>query len=139
MIEQHSVSLADAQGIVKAALAKADEIGSPSNVAVVDSGGNLLAFARMDKAWLGSIDIAISKAFTSRAFNLSTRELSNLAKPGAPFYGIQESNHGKINILPGGVPLKNHGKVIGAVGVSGGTGDQDQEIAEAAAGAAKLS
>jgi uncharacterized protein GlcG (DUF336 family) len=137
MIEQHSVSLSDAQSIVKAALAKADEIGSPSNVAVVDSGGNLLAFARMDKAWLGSIDIAISKAFTSRAFDLPTRELANLAKPGSAFYGIQESNHGRINILPGGVPLKNKGNVVGAVGVSGGTGDQDQTVAEAAAGVIK--
>lgn len=79
MIEQHSVSLAEAQGIVRAALAKADEIGSPSNGAVIDSGGNLLAFARMDNAWLGSIDVAISKAYTSRAFDLPTRELANLA------------------------------------------------------------
>jgi uncharacterized protein GlcG (DUF336 family) len=138
MIEQHSISLAEAEEIVAAALAKADEIGSPSNVAVVDSGGNLLAFARMDKAWLGSIDIAISKAYTSRAFDLSTRELAGLAKPGSAFYGIQESNHGKINILPGGVPLKSKEAVVGAVGVSGGTGEQDQQIAEAAAKAVRL-
>lgn len=131
MLEQQTVTLLEAQNIVKAALAKAEEIGSPSNVAVVDSGGNLLAFARMDEAWRGSIDIAINKAFTSRAFDIPTKELANLAKPGGQFYGVQESNHGRVMIFAGGMPLKSKDKVVGAVGVSGGTGDQDQTVVEA--------
>ena len=130
-----SVSLVDAQRVIDAALAKAKEIGTPANVAVADAGGNLLAFARMDGAWLGSIDIAIGKAFTSRAFNVTTSQLAGLAQPGQQFYGINVSNHGRIMIFAGGVPLISNGEVVGAVGISGGTGAQDQAIAEAAAAA----
>lgn len=137
MIQEQSISLSEAQVVVEAALKKAKEIGSPSNVAVVDSGGHLLAFARMDKAWLGSIEIAINKAFTSRAFDIPTEKLAKLAEPGAQFYGIQESNHGRIMVFAGGVPLKSKGDVVGAIGVSGGMGDQDQAVAEAAAQAFK--
>lgn len=137
MIQEQSISLSEAQVVVEAALKKAKEIGSPSNVAVVDSGGHLLAFARMDKAWLGSIEIAINKAFTSRAFDIPTEKLAKLAEPGAQFYGIQESNHGRIMVFAGGVPLKSKGDVVGAIGVSGGMGDQDQAVAEAAAEAFK--
>ncbi len=131
----HSVSLEDAQRIIKAGIAKAVATRSPSNIAVADAGGNLLAFACMDDAWLGSIDIAISKAFTSRAFNIATQDLAPLAQPGEQFYGIHASNHGRVMIFAGGVPLKSGDVVIGSVGVSGGTGAQDQAIAEAAAAA----
>src|SRR4051794_22697443 len=130
-----SVSLMDARRVIDAGLAKAKEIGSPSNIAVADAGGNLLAFARMDDAWLGSIDIAIGKAFTSRAFNLSTAELATSAQPGQQFYGIHASNHGRVMIFAGGLPLKSNGHVIGSVGVSGGSGAQDEAIAMAAAAA----
>ncbi|MEP7042894.1 MAG: heme-binding protein [Dokdonella sp.] len=130
-----SISLEDTQRIIKAGIAKAVAITSPSNIAVADAGGNLLAFARMDDAWLGSIDIAISKAFTSRAFNIATKDLAPLAQPGQQFYGIHASNHGRVMIFAGGVPLKSGDVVIGSVGVSGGTGAQDQAIAEAAAAA----
>lgn len=133
MIQQQSVSLAEAQDVVKAGLAKAQEIGSPSNVAVVDAGGNLLAFARMDEAWLGSVDIAINKAFTSRAFDVATQDLAALAQPGGQFFGIQVSNHGRVMVFAGGIPLKSGDTVVGGVGVSGGTGEQDQAVAEAAA------
>jgi len=129
------VSLDDAQRIIQAGIAKAKEIGSPSNIAVMDAGGNLLAFARMEDAWLGSIDIAINKAFTSRAFDIATKQLASFAQPGEQFYGIHASNHGRVMIFAGGLPLKAGGKVIGAVGVSGGTGEQDQQIADAAAAA----
>jgi len=131
----NSVSLDDAQRIIKAGVAKAAAIKSPSNIAVADAGGNLLAFVRMDAAWLGSIDIAISKAFTSRAFNVATQQLAPLAQPGEQFYGIHASNHGRVMIFAGGVPLKSGDVVIGSVGVSGGSGEQDQSIAEAAAAA----
>jgi uncharacterized protein GlcG (DUF336 family) len=132
-----SISLTDAQGVIDAGLAKAKEIGTPANIAVADAGGNLLAFARMDDAWLGSIDIAISKAFTSRAFNVETGQLAAFAQPGQQFYGINASNHGRVMIFAGGIPLKVKDRVVGSVGVSGGTGAQDQAIAEAAAAAVK--
>jgi len=130
-----SVTLEDAQRVIEAGIAKSKAINSPSNIAVVDAGGNLLAFARMENAWLGSIDIAMNKAFTSRAFDVATNQLAGFAQPGEQFYGIHVSNHGRVMIFAGGLPLKNGDKVVGAVGVSGGTGEQDQQIVEAAAAA----
>jgi uncharacterized protein GlcG (DUF336 family) len=100
---------------------------------VVDAGGNLVAHVRMDGAWMGSINISINKAFTSRAFDIETKDLAKLAKPGGDFYGIQVSNHDRVMIFNGGIPLKVEGEVVGAIGVSGGTGDQDQAVAEAGA------
>ena len=102
------------------------------NIAVVDHGGNLLAFERMPNAWLGSIDIAQKKAWTSRAFDIETGDLGKNSQSGDQFFGIHASNDGKVMIFAGGVPLKRDGSVIGAVGVSGGTGKQDQAVAEAA-------
>lgn len=130
-----SVSLADAQRVIAAGQTKADEIGQPSNIAVVDAGGNLVAHVRMDGAWLGSVDISINKAFTARAFDISTRELADIAGPGGQFFGIHASNGGRVMIFAGGVPLRRNGQVMGAVGVSGGSGQQDQSVAEAAAAA----
>ncbi len=129
------IHLEDARRIIAAAEKKATEIGQPMNIAVVDHGGNLVAQVRMDNAWLGSIDIAINKAFTSRAFDISTKELATLSQPEQQFYGIHASNHGRIMIFAGGVPIKLDGKVIGAIGVSGGLGAQDQAVAEAGAAA----
>jgi uncharacterized protein GlcG (DUF336 family) len=134
-IQQESVALDDARRIISAAEDKAREIEFPSNIAVVDAGGNLVAHIRMDGAWIGSVDIAINKAYTSRAFDISTRELADNAQPGDQFYGIQESNHGRVVVFAGGIPLERDGQVLGAVGVSGGSGDQDQAVAEAAAAA----
>lgn len=127
--------LEQARRVIAAAEKKATSIGQPMNIAVVDEGGNLAAFVRMDGAWLGSIDIAINKAFTSRAFDISTKELSKLSQPGEDFFGIHVSNHGRVMIFAGGVPLKQSGRVVGAIGVSGGSGKQDQEVAEAGADA----
>ncbi len=129
------IQLADARRIIAAAQKKAEEIGQPMNVAVVDEGGNLLAFERMENAWRGSIDISINKAFTSRAFDITTKDLGNNSQPGQQFFGIHASNHGRIMIFAGGIPLKKDGKVVGAVGISGGSGEQDQSVAEAAAAA----
>ena len=126
-------TLQDARRIIAAAEKKATEIGQPMNIAVVDAGGNLVAHVRMDKAWLGSIDISIKKAFTARAFDISTKELSKLAQPGSDFYGIHASNDGKVMIFAGGIPLKRDEEVVGAIGVSGGSGEQDQSVAEAGA------
>jgi uncharacterized protein GlcG (DUF336 family) len=127
------MTLAEARNVIAAAERKAEEIGQPMNIAVVDAGGNLKAFVRMDKAWLGSIDIAMNKAFTSRAFDISTQELGKLSQPNEQFFGIHVSNHGRVMIFAGGVPLKRGGQVVGAIGVSGGLGKQDQAVAEAGA------
>ena len=126
-----SVTLSVAQAVVEAARAKADEIGVPMNIAVVDDGNNLTAFARMDGAWLGSIDIAQNKAYTARSFNMSTKELAPLAQPNQPLYGIEASNQGRLIVVDGGIPLEAGGQVVGAVGVSGGSVEQDHEVAEA--------
>jgi uncharacterized protein GlcG (DUF336 family) len=129
------MTLADARRVIAAAEKKAAEIGQPMNIAVVDEGGNLVSHVRMDGAWLGSINISINKAFTARAFDISTKELAKFSQPGGEFFGIHGSNQGRIMIFAGGIPLKHDGKVVGGVGVSGGTGAQDQAVAEAGAAA----
>lgn len=128
-----SVGLDDARRVIAAGEAEAEQQGQPTNIAVVDSGGHLVAHVRQDGAWMGSVDIAINKAFTARAFDLPTADLADNAQPGQQFYGIQESNHGRVMVFAGGVPLSVDGQVVGAVGVSGGTGDQDAAVATAAA------
>ena len=126
-----SITLQDAQRVIEAAKSKAEAIGQPMNIAVVDEGGNLTSFVRMDNAWLGSIDIAINKAYTARAFDMSTEELGKLSQSGDALFGIHASNDGKLIIFGGGIPLKRDGKVIGAIGVSGGAVPQDIEVAQA--------
>ncbi|MDX6294954.1 MAG: hypothetical protein QOH50_4029 [Kribbellaceae bacterium] len=128
-----SVSLEDARRVIAAGEAKANEIGQPMNIAVADVGGNLVAHVRMDGAWLGSVDISINKAFTARAFDISTADLATNAAPGQQFYGIHVSNRGRVMIFAGGEPLRRGDEVVGAVGVSGGSGEQDQAVAAAAA------
>lgn len=130
-----ALNLADARAIIEAAEARAKEIGQPMNIAVADAGGNLIAHVRMDGAWMGSIDISISKAWTARAFDIETKDLADNAGPTQQFYGIHASNHGKVMIFAGGVPLKRDGEVVGGLGVSGDSGDQDQTVAEAGAAA----
>jgi len=129
------VSLEDARRIIAAAEKKAKELRQPMNIAVADGGGNLVAHVRMDGAWIGSIDISINKAYTSRAFDISTRELGASSQPGGQFFGIHVSNGGRVMIFAGGVPLRHQGNVVGAVGVSGGSGEQDHAVAEAGAAA----
>jgi uncharacterized protein GlcG (DUF336 family) len=129
------VDLADARRVIAAAEKKASEIGQPMNIAVVDAGGNLVSHVRMDGAWIGSIDISINKAFTSRAFDISTKDLAEHSQSGDQFFGIHASNQGKVMIFAGGIPLRKGDSVIGAIGVSGGSGDQDHSVAEAGANA----
>ena len=125
------VTLEDARRIIAAAEKKATEIGQPMNIAVADSGGNLVAHVRMDGAWIGSIDISIKKAFTSRAFDIATKDLAEHSQSGGQFFGIHASNNGRVMIFAGGIPLKRDGQVVGAIGVSGGSGEQDHAVAEA--------
>ena len=127
------LGLTEARQILAAATKKATELGQPMCMAVVDEGGNLLAFERMENAWRGSIDIAINKAFTSRAFDITTKDLGDNSGPGQQFFGIHVSNHGRIMIFAGGVPLRQNGAVVGALGVSGGAGEQDHAVAVAGA------
>ena len=126
-----TVTLDAAQKVVDGARAKADEIGVPMNIAVVDDGNNLTAFGRMDGAWLGSIDIAQAKAYTARSFDMSTKDLAPLAQPNQPLYGIEAGNQGRLIVFAGGIPLMDGDDVVGAVGVSGGSVEQDHEVAEA--------
>ena len=129
------ITLAEAQAIVAAALKRAKKIGVPINIAVVDAGANLKAFNRMDNAWLGSIDVSIRKAKTARFFDMPTGEVGKLSQPGGSLYAIEHSNGGLIT-FPGGVPLKNSkGEIVGGVGVSGGSVEQDHDVASAGAAA----
>ena len=127
------INLEDARRIIAAAEKKAVEIGQPMNIAVADAGGNLVAHVRMDGAWIGSIDISIKKAWTSRAFDIATKDLAEHSQSGNQFFGIHASNNGKVMIFAGGIPIKKRGKVVGSIGVSGGSGDQDHAVAEAGA------
>jgi uncharacterized protein GlcG (DUF336 family) len=129
------VTLEAARRLTAAAEDKATEIRVAMNIAVVDAGANLVCFHRMDGGWLGSIDIAINKAYTARAFDMSTQELAGMAQSGQPLFGIHTTNNERIIVFAGGIPLTREGSVVGAIGVSGGTPDQDQAVAEAGASA----
>jgi uncharacterized protein GlcG (DUF336 family) len=127
------ITLSEAERVVDSALGKARETGTLMNIAVVDAGGNLKAFRRMDGAWLGSIDIALKKAHTARYFDIPTGDLGGMSQPGGPLFGIEVSNGGLIT-FPGGIPLRNtSGEVVGAIGVSGSTVENDHAVAEAGA------
>lgn len=127
------ITIQQARAIVDAAVKKAAEIGTAMNVAVVDGGANLKAFVRMDGAWLGSGDIAVRKAKTARFFDMPTGEIGKLSQPGGPLFNIEHSNGGLIS-FPGGIPLKDSdGSIIGAIGVSGSTVENDHIVAEAGA------
>lgn len=133
----NDINLEQARAAVTAALEKSREIGVRSNIAVVDAGANLKAFARMDGAWLGSIDIAIKKARTARFFDMNTGEIGKLSQPGGSLYNIEHSNNGLIT-FPGGVPILNErGEVVGAIGVSGSIVENDHAVAKTGAAAAR--
>ena len=125
------ITLQQAQAAIHAAHQKCLEMGVKMNIAVVDAGANLTAFVRMDDAWLGSLDISIKKAKTARFFDMPTGAIGSLSQPGGPLFGIEHSNGGLIT-FPGGLPIKDaDGHVIGAIGVSGSTVEDDHAVAEA--------
>lgn len=128
------ITLAQARSVVDAALLHSQELGTAMNVAVVDSGANLTAFDRQDGAWRGSIDIAIRKARTARYFDMETADLGTMTAPGQPLYGIEVSNGGLVS-FPGGVLLRIGDEIVGAVGVSGSTVEDDRAVALAGAAA----
>ncbi|HTI91798.1 MAG TPA: heme-binding protein [Puia sp.] len=132
-----NITLDQAEAAIKAAKEKAKQLNTLMNIAVVDSGTNLIAFAHMDEAWIGSIDISQKKARTARYFNMPTGEIGKLSQPGGPLYNIEHSNGGLIS-FPGGVLIKNaKGDIIGAIGVSGSTVENDHAVAQAGADAVK--
>lgn len=126
-----SITLAQAETMIAAAKEKSVALDTKMNIAVVDAGANLVAFARMDGAWLGSLDISIKKAKTARFFDMNTGTIGELSQPGGPLFNIEHSNGGLIS-FPGGIPVKNEaGDVIGAIGVSGSSVENDHAVAEA--------
>ena len=127
-----SLNLADARRIIAAGEQKATALRIPYNIAVVDAGGGLVAHERMDGAWLGSVDIAIDKAWTARAFDLSTEELAGFTQSGQSGFGVNTTNGSKVVIFGGGLPVKVDGVVIGAIGASGGSVQDDIAVARAA-------
>lgn len=130
-----NITLEQARKVIDAAIQKSNELGVKMNIAVVDSGTNLVAFNKMDDAWLGSIDISQKKARTARYFNMDTGAIGELSQPGGSLYNIEHSNGGLIT-FPGGVVIKNaSGAIIGAVGVSGSTVEDDHAVASAGAAA----
>lgn len=128
-----NISLEKAHKAVLAGLTKASDMDKKMNIAVVDSGARLVAFVRMDDAWLGSADVAIKKAKTAVYFQMNSADLGKLSQPGEMLYGIEISNNGLIS-FGGGLIVKDKdsGKVIGAIGVSGGIVDEDVKVAQAA-------
>jgi uncharacterized protein GlcG (DUF336 family) len=133
MITVKSLGLADAGQAIQAGIARAGQINSPSTIAVVDVGGSVVAQARMDGAPLASVALAYNKAYTSLSTHLATGEISKISQPGGDFYGIANGLDGRAIIFAGGVPIRVDGQVVGAVGASGGTGAQDDDVARAAA------
>jgi len=130
-----NITLKEAEKLIATAQEKSIAIDTKMNIAVVDSGANLVAFARMDGAWLGSLDISIKKAKTARYFDMDTGIIGSLSQPGGPLFNIEHSNNGLIT-FPGGVPIKNAaGEIIGAIGVSGSSVENDHTVAEAGANA----
>jgi len=129
-----NITLDQANTIIAAARKKSRELGTKMNIAVIDGGMNLTAFVREDGAWLGSIDIALKKAKTARGFDMDSGEIGKLAQPGGSLYNIEHSNGGLIT-FPGGVPIRNGGgEIIGAIGVSGDSVENDHAVASAGAG-----
>jgi uncharacterized protein GlcG (DUF336 family) len=127
-----SLNLEDARRIIAEGELKATEMGVAYNIAVADAGGGLVAHVRMDGAWLGSVDISINKAWTARAFDMPTDDLAHLTQPGQQGFGLNTTNDSRVVIFGGGIPIRIDGVVVGAVGASGGSVDQDVAVARAA-------
>jgi uncharacterized protein GlcG (DUF336 family) len=126
-----TVTAEEARRVIEAAAAKATEIGQPMDIAVVDAGGHLKAQVRMDGAKIGSITVSINKAYSAVVFQCETRELQARTRPDGPTFGLNDAHGGRVAVFPGGIPLVRDGKILGAIGISSGTVEQDQEVAEA--------
>jgi uncharacterized protein GlcG (DUF336 family) len=127
-----SITLEQALKLITSARKEADKIGVPMVIAVVDAGGNLVAQQRMDGALLVSVDISLNKAYTAVAVQMSTHDLAVVAQPGKPLFGIHNADGARIVIFGGGLPLSTDQGIVGGVGVSGGSVEEDIRCAEAA-------
>ncbi len=132
---RETITLEEAKRVTEAGERKAQEIGCPMDIAVTDAGGNLKSHVRMDGAFVGSITISINKAYTAIAFQCQTRDLTDPTRPDGPLHGLSDAHGGRLVVFPGGIPLVRDGDIVGAIGVSTGSVDQDQEVAEAGAAA----
>ena len=129
--EKKEMTLSMAEKLSNAVLAEATRIGVKAVVCVSDGAGNPKIVKSMDDAYIASYDVAVNKAFTVVALKMSTIELKPLAQPNQSLYGIQFTNGGKIVIFGGGDPLRNDkGRIIGGLGVSGGSEEQDTALSE---------
>lgn len=131
------ITATQAQAAIAAGVAKAKELGSPSSLTILDSGRNLIAMLRMDGALLASIEISHGKAYTARSLNMKTGDVTQYVQPGGPFYGMETSHRQPMVIFAGGLPVEDNGQVVGAVGVAGGTLDNDVAVAESMLAALK--
>jgi uncharacterized protein GlcG (DUF336 family) len=129
------LSYEQARHALDAALRRASEIGSPSSITIMDEGRELIAFARQNDALLASTEISSAKAYTACSMKMATKDIGPLTQPGQPLYGLEHTHHRPLVTFGGGRPLEVDGRVVGGVGVAGGTVDQDDEIAAAAAAA----
>src|SRR5215210_6356730 len=132
---KETITLQEARRVIDGAQRKAEQIGQPMDIAVVDAGGNLKAHVRMDGAFVASITISINKAYTAIAFQQQTAHLQEDTRPGGPIFGLSDAHGGRLVVFPGGIPLVRNGEILGAIGVSTGAVEQDQEVAEAGASA----
>ena len=131
MLTVKRLSLEDARGLIEGAEKKSKEIGVPMCIAVVDESGHLIAFSRMDGGKVTSIDIAINKAFTAACARRGTHEYNEMAVPGKPTFGINTTNQGRFTIVGGGLPVVVEGQIVGGIGCSTGTAEEDQIVAAA--------
>jgi uncharacterized protein GlcG (DUF336 family) len=125
------LTLERAEVLLHAVRLRAMELGVRVSAAVVDDGGHLIAFARMDGAAIAGPTLAVDKAYTAVAQSTSTAELAVLAAPGGPLFGIQANGNGRYVIFAGGIPLRNHGLIVGGIGVSGASVEDDGSCADA--------
>jgi uncharacterized protein GlcG (DUF336 family) len=130
---KETITLGEARRVIDAAERRAEEIGQPEDIAVVDAGGNLKAHVRMDGAFVGSITVSINKAYTAVAFQTETANLQEATRPEGPIFGLSDAHGGRLVVFPGGIPLVRDGEIVGAIGVSSGSVEQDQEVAQAGA------
>lgn len=133
MLNMLSIGFEEAENVIAAASTAALAINVPQNIAVVDAAGHLVAFRRMDGAKFSSIDIALAKAYTAAGARKATGDILPATLPGQPGFGLQSLNGGRLTTLGGGIPLEVDGQVVGAIGVSSGSVDQDRQVAEAGA------
>ena len=132
MLTIKRLSIDEAQILIEGSILKSNEIGVPMCIAVTDESGHLIRFDRMNGGKVSSISIAVDKAFTGAVARRGTHVYNQLCVPGQPTFGIHVTNRGHFSVIGGGLPVTVDGEIVGGVGISSGTAEQDQVVAEAA-------